>query len=153
MFSRLDYSAPNNLIITLGLFGLMQTLISYGQYVLTDEKLSTSINFIRQKRDNSLVIQQVKPPKPSNPQIAPPKPTISLGDAPKVSLEAFSIPSVPINPSLGIDNGFGLGTGEGDYLPIMRVAPQYPKIAFTQGVEGWVIVEFTITPQGSIATP
>ena len=63
------------------------------------------------------------------------------------------MPSVPIQPTINIDSGFGIGSGEGDYLPIVRVAPQYPRRALINDVEGWVIVEFTVTPLGTVTNP
>lgn len=35
--------------------------------------------------------------------------------------------------------------------PIVRIPPQYPQIASVKGIEGWVLVEFTITPGGTVA--
>ena len=143
MFSRLTYAAPIALMITFGLFILMQSLISSGRYVLVDDQNYTAVSFIREKRE-------IKPPKP---QEAPPQPSISAGESPQVSLKTFDLPSVPIQPTINIDSGFGIGSGEGDYLPIVRVAPQYPRRALINDVEGWVIVEFTVTPLGTVTNP
>jgi len=153
MFSRLTYAAPIALMITFGLFILMQSLISSGRYVLVDDQNYTAVSFIREKREITLAIQQTKPVKPPKPQEAPPQPSISSGESPQVSLQAFDLPSVPIQPTMNIESGFGVGTGEGDYLPIVRVAPQYPRRALINDVEGWVIVEFTVTPQGTVTNP
>jgi len=35
-------------------------------------------------------------------------------------------------------------------LPLVRVAPAYPPRAAASGTEGWVQVQFSITPTGSI---
>ena len=153
MFSRLTYAAPIALMITFGLFILMQSLISSGRYVLVDDQNYTAVSFIREKRENTLATQQVKPIKPPKPQEAPPQPSISAGESPQVSLKTFDLPSVPIQPTINIDSGFGIGSGEGDYLPIVRVAPQYPRRALINDVEGWVIVEFTVTPLGTVTNP
>ena len=40
---------------------------------------------------------------------------------------------------------------EGDYLPIVKVAPEYPSRAQSQGLEGYCDLEFTVTPLGSTA--
>ena len=153
MLSRLTYAAPIALMITFGLFILMQSLISSGRYVLVDDQNYTPVSFIREKRENILAIQQIKPIKPPKPEKAPPQPSISSGESPQVSLQAFDLPSVPIRPTMNIESGFGVGTGEGDYLPIVRVAPQYPRRALINDVEGWVIVEFTVTPLGTVTNP
>ena len=49
--------------------------------------------------------------------------------------------------------GFGLGEGDGEYLPIHRVPPQYPRQALMDRVEGWVVVEFTIGTEGQVKNP
>lgn len=35
--------------------------------------------------------------------------------------------------------------------PIVRIPPQYPQTALARGIEGWVLVEFTITRTGTVA--
>mgnify|MGYP003630482200 FL=1 len=46
----------------------------------------------------------------------------------------------------------GIGTSfvpDREYLPIVRVPPQYPARAAERGLEGYVVVVFTVTPMGS----
>lgn len=33
-------------------------------------------------------------------------------------------------------------------MPIVKVAPQYPRIAIVRGIEGYATVEFTVTETG-----
>lgn len=40
-----------------------------------------------------------------------------------------------------------------DPIPIVKSSPRYPARALQKGMEGHVIVEFTITPNGSVADP
>ena len=42
---------------------------------------------------------------------------------------------------------------DGDYLPIVTVAPLYPASARTAGIEGYVILEFEVTSTGAVANP
>ena len=39
---------------------------------------------------------------------------------------------------------------DGDYLPLVAIAPMYPRVAADEGTEGWVLLEFTVTPQGDV---
>lgn len=41
------------------------------------------------------------------------------------------------------------GPSDGDYLPLVRIQPQYPRRAAERGIEGYVVVELTVTPQGT----
>ncbi|MCP4047556.1 MAG: TonB family protein [Gammaproteobacteria bacterium] len=42
---------------------------------------------------------------------------------------------------------------EGDYHPIKKTAPAYPREALMQGVEGYCVVEYTVTDQGKVKNP
>jgi len=39
---------------------------------------------------------------------------------------------------------------DGEYQPIVKVAPSYPPIAASMGIEGYVVVEFTVTRYGAV---
>jgi protein TonB len=63
---------------------------------------------------------------------------------------SMSAPNVEANLNVG---GVGFGVSDGEYLPIVKVAPVYPSRALTRGLEGYVIVEFTVTRQGTVRDP
>jgi protein TonB len=46
-----------------------------------------------------------------------------------------------------------MNIAEGDYLPIVRVAPVYPARALSRGLEGFVDLSFTVTTTGSVEDP
>jgi protein TonB len=46
-----------------------------------------------------------------------------------------------------------MNIAEGDYLPIVRVAPVYPARALSRGLEGYVDMSFTVTPTGTVENP
>lgn len=58
-----------------------------------------------------------------------------------------------VNEGLSLDGGLALESGDGEYLPIVKVAPVYPRRALSRGIEGYVIVEFTVSKQGSVKNP
>ena len=47
-------------------------------------------------------------------------------------------------------SGLALDAGDGEYLPIVKVQPIYPRRALQRGIQGYVIVEFTVTKNGSV---
>ncbi len=47
----------------------------------------------------------------------------------------------------------GEGTADGEMLPIMTVPPEYPQRQAQRGVEGWVVVEFTVDELGRVQAP
>ncbi len=61
---------------------------------------------------------------------------------------------VDLTPNPGDETKVGDDTGisfvvDGEYIPIVRAAPQFPIQAIERGLEGYVVVEFTVTPNGS----
>jgi TonB family protein len=40
---------------------------------------------------------------------------------------------------------------DGDYFPLLKVAPVYPPSAAAEGLEGFAVVEFTVSAQGDVA--
>ena len=42
---------------------------------------------------------------------------------------------------------------DADALIIVKVPPQYPREAITKGIEGWVLLEFTVTQTGAVINP
>ncbi len=55
--------------------------------------------------------------------------------------------------TFSLEGGLALESGDGEYLPIVKVAPVYPRRALQRGIEGFVIVEFTVTKQGAVRDP
>ena len=47
--------------------------------------------------------------------------------------------------------GSGMGSGDSDVSPLVRIEPVYPRKAAMRGVEGFVILKFDITPLGSVS--
>jgi TonB family protein len=39
---------------------------------------------------------------------------------------------------------------DGDFLPLVAIAPQYPTRAAQRGIEGWVLVAFTVNGEGNV---
>jgi protein TonB len=58
-----------------------------------------------------------------------------------------------IAADIGLKGGLNLDSGDGEYLPIVKVAPIYPRRAQSRGIEGYVIVEFTVAKNGSVQNP
>ncbi|WP_105102189.1 energy transducer TonB [Microbulbifer pacificus] len=61
--------------------------------------------------------------------------------------------STVISPPVVSDEKRGPIPVTADPLPIYKPAPQYPRRALARGIEGYVVVEFTITSNGSVKNP
>jgi len=60
-----------------------------------------------------------------------------------------SIIPIKANSGTGASPQFALPALDNEYLPLFAVQPQYPRRAQERGTEGFAIISFTITEQGT----
>lgn len=153
MYSRIVFSTIPALIMTLALYFLMMSLISTAKHSLNDDSERYVVDFVRLKHDETVKTKDRKPEKPPQPEAPPPQTITPQLEAPNIEQSSFSIASAPIDNTLDIATGFGLSGADGDLLPIVKVQPIYPRRALSRGIEGYVILEFTVTKNGSVIDP
>lgn len=133
--------------VTFGLLFIMQLLIATGEEAVTDAERFRMDEFVRVERNEIIETKKQKPEKPPEPEVPPemPEPQNSnqFDNSMAVSVTA---PSTQVNLNV---SGVGFGVSDGEYLPIVKVAPVYPSRALSRGLEGYVIVEFTVTQTGA----
>ncbi|MCG8670074.1 MAG: energy transducer TonB [Pseudomonadales bacterium] len=151
VFGRYIYTQVGAMLITFVLFLTMQGFLSTGYDVSVGHDYQ-SVNFIRVKQDTDLQLKQIKPKKPEEP-LEEPDPVELDTKAFQAPVDSFDISEVAVKPSFNIEGGVGFGTGDGDFLPMVKVPPQYPRRALRNGIEGWVVVSFTVTSDGSVRSP
>jgi protein TonB len=141
------------LAVTSSLFWVMQYLIATADRSLNEDAAGTMLDFVRVKRDESIERRQRKPEKPPQPETPPPQPPTPQLDNLNPNAEKIAISAVPVQTDIEMTGGFSLGVGEGDYLPIVKVAPIYPNRALTRGIEGFCVVQYTVTNLGATKDP
>lgn len=141
--------------VTLGLFYLMQSLIQSGGSALTEPPVGSVLDFVRVKEEEQVQQKDRKPKKPPKPEEPPPPMEQPQMDSPTPNAEGDSGMdfSADVGTDMALSGGLALEGGDGEYLPIVKVAPVYPRRALQRGIEGYVIVEFTVTKQGSVRDP
>jgi len=138
-------------VVTFLLLLLMQLLIASGKQALTAKQDFRFVDFVRVKRDETVNTEDNKPDKPEKPDTPPDTPPPQSMDDVDTSA---AVNMTPV--SGGIDADIGVGgfqIVDGDYLPIVKVAPIYPRRALSRGVEGNCLVEFTVTELGTVRDP
>lgn len=150
---RLTIGLAIGLAVTAGLFWTMQYLIVTADRGLDEGGSGNLVDFVRLKRDESIQRRQLKPKKPPPPDAPPPQPPTPKLDNLNPSADKVAISAVPVETDIEMSHGFSLGVGEGDYLPIVKVAPIYPQRALQRGLEGYCVVEYTVTSLGTIRDP
>jgi protein TonB len=136
--------------VTLLLFWVMQYLIATADRSLDEAKRGSLLDFVRVKRAEVVERKQTKPDKPPPPKAPPPEPPAPQLDKLKPTAEKIAVGSAPVETEIELTGGgFSLGVGEGDYLPIVKVAPIYPQRALSRGMEGECVVAYTVTRAGT----
>jgi periplasmic protein TonB len=135
--------------ITLGLFYFMQFLIATGEAF--DERVSVvKIVDATMPEIELEVIEEIDKPEPiedvTEQTPDTPDKQISLDSGPALNIERTS---VQIDTGLEMSNA-SISATDGDYLPLVAIAPQYPTRAAQRGVEGWCLVSFTVDGQGNV---
>lgn len=141
-------------VISFFLFLLMQALIVSDDDSLIKTSQNIKIDFIRIKQNED---EDLKTPK--RPQQRAKEPPLS----PKRERSRVAQPLAPtsINPllkaipqtqKLSLQNNLALNTS-GEVLPLVRLAPQYPMEALNRRVEGWVLLEFSVSKTGGVLEP
>jgi len=149
MFPRYAISLVSGALITFALLWVMQVLIATGKRAITDEADINIGDFIRVKKEEIVKRDDDEPEKPpeveEQPPETPPQQTDDLDTSQSISIGG---PAGKLD--LGKLGGGRIGLGDGDYLPIVKVAPIYPRRAQTRGLEGQCLVEFTVDTTGAV---
>jgi len=151
--ARMAFGILLGLIITAALFWFMQYLIETADRDLNEGASGHLIDFVRLKRDESIQRRQLKPKKPPPPDAPPPQPPTPQLENLDPNAEKIAISAAPVETDIEMSGGFSLGVGEGDYLPIVKVAPIYPQRALSRGIEGYCVVQYVVTRNGTIRDP
>jgi protein TonB len=148
---RYGISFALSIVVTAFLLWSMQAIIAGGNDVLTEAPRGNVLDFIRLKKDEAIVKKDRKPQKPPKPKQPPPQ--MQQPQLQQTNPNANAISSrftANVDTVSGLMGGINLGSTDGDYLPIVKVAPIYPRRAQSRGIEGYVIVEFTVTKNGAV---
>lgn len=136
-------------LITLALFYFMQYLIDTGDQFdervtvvkIVDATMPEIINEVIEEIDKPEMIEEVQEELPDTPDKQ-----ISLDAGPALNID---------RAGASIDTGLDLGTAsisatDGDFLPLVAIAPQYPTRAAQRGIQGWCLVSFTVNGLGNV---
>lgn len=138
-------------VATFTLFLLMQALIKSDKSPFDEGITGKIVDFVRLQDEQDIEIRVRKPKPPPPPDEPPPDmpdPTFESSD---VSIGVgFGAIDTTINMNVGGVGGF---SSDGEYLPIVKVAPVYPRRAQTRGIEGFVLLEFVVTRTGAVRDP
>jgi periplasmic protein TonB len=144
-------------LIALGLFWVMHLLIMGSDVGVKRDTSSAVIDFVRLKRDSQLETRSRSKPERPPPPKQPPPPQLQVQAPPRPDMAPtpFRVPKMDLPTS--ISGGPFLGSfaagdiqGDADLIPLVRIAPQYPRQALRDGISGEVTLEITVGPDGTV---
>ncbi len=137
--------------VTFGLFLVMNFLVAGdGEVNLDDDQRARFVDVVQDIDEQPPQRMEREIEKP--PEVETPPPEI---DTPQLDIKGPDKVNLSIGrASAGGDVDLGsisLGAAtDGDYLPLVRVRPQYPRRAQERGIEGYAIVELTVAEDGTV---
>lgn len=135
--------------VAIGLFYIMQSLVDR-DYEQEETKARKIADIVVPDKVIETNLKEVKPEKVEEPEEPPPE-LEPLDFDTDVEMNAVNMaPKADVSLKL---SSSGMSSGDGEYLPIVKVAPIYPRRAQTRGITGYCIVEYTVTKTGSIRDP
>jgi periplasmic protein TonB len=163
--TRYAIAVLGGLIVNFLLFAVMQSLVGQRSGAEIDTKIRPVFEFLRLRREETTERKTRRAPerKASRPAVNAAPLAIAKSSAP--GRQGIAAPAGDFNPGFSLagrpylgavgDGGVGdPGPASGSNLgseaiPLVRVNPLYPPRAQSRGVEGWVLLQFTISPQGT----
>ncbi len=146
--------APAALLVTAGLVLTMVALIEFADKELDERKRTRLPDIFAVSKDIQTQRSVEKPDKPEMDDTPPPEvPQQAFDNVDgNAAVGQIAAPS-QIGAKLDLSIGAGLSASDGEYLPIVKVAPNYPDSALSRGLEGYVVLEYTVTRQGTVRDP
>lgn len=142
-------------VFTLGLFWLMQQMVAGPDSNAQIDQNSTFIDFVRLKQDSETRRKdrhKAEPPKPQKPKL--PKQSVNEASTPTPQM-AVNMPQLDLDLSISQqsllgDAVVGMGFGDSDVIPLVRMSAQYPQRAIRQKIEGYVTARLQINAEGTV---
>jgi protein TonB len=153
LIGRYVFAVVVGSIVTLTLLFVMHLLIAFGESALTTPRERHMLEFVRVKRNENVNTEDITPEKPQKPPEVPPEVPPQDMDNIDPNAPTVNVPPPTVASDVNIGGPGGMNIAEGDYLPIVRVAPVYPARALSRGIEGYVDMSFTVTTTGSVKDP
>jgi protein TonB len=142
---RYCWALLSGFLITAGLFVLMHHLITGSETEIAPAAKGGVLTI------SPIIEDQDPTPKDPRPKPPPPVATEPLTkiDFPKLEGDFGNDPILEFaQPKRERETQIGIA--DGGLLPIVAVAPTYPRRMAARGIEGWVLLEFSVDPVGRV---
>ena len=151
MLMRICFGVGSGAVATFLLFLLMQGFIKSDRSPFDEAVAGHVVDFVRVEEDIEIKNEPRLPPPPPPPPDEmppdPPKPEFDQSEK-RVGYEILPPKEQSVVPPAGPGR-----FADGDYVPFFKVDPKYPGRALRQEIEGYVLLEFTVTQTGAVRDP
>jgi len=130
--------------VTLGLLLLMQTMIATGERDIDESVPLRLADVTMGEAQVEADVNPVRPGKVAEP-MPPPLQAAGAADPARRGAVVAAMPPQEFRP----DSGTGRAFPDSEYLPLVKVAPAYPREAQDRGTSGYCVVEYTVTAAGA----
>ena len=135
-------------LITFGLFFFMQALIATGEGLdeplnvvkIVDSTMPEIELEVIEEFDKPELIEKITE------VVEEVKRQVTISDGPDLNIDRSQ---VQMDTGLELSNA-SISATDGDYLPLVAIAPQYPTRAAQRGIQGWCLVSFTVDGLGNV---
>jgi periplasmic protein TonB len=135
-------------LFTTSMFWLLWSLVGTA-FDVGDRAEATRIEFSRMRRDTDVATKRDEKVERERPPPTPEQPRMAFSAS---GIENNVAQLTPIVDARGAMSRMTMSAGsDRDVIPLVRINPDYPPRALSRGLEGWVQVQFTITPTGTVA--
>ena len=144
-----------SMVFSLGLFGLLYSVIHRAHHALQEQDALPTIDFVRLKRDSETETLSRRKPPPPPAQPPPPAKMKVATEAVQQEMGGLSIPDLNLSASVGggpMAGKMGAGGGmfDGELMPLQRIEPTYPADARRAGITGFVQLELIVNADGTV---
>ena len=148
MMKRYLSTAPIGFAVTLGLLYAMQILIDSGEAAFKPPREVDMLGWIAQPPTEEPPLVD-EPPKRISPPEVPPH--VLPPTSPESGNKGVLVAPGPADPPSTGGVEFNPYNSDGPLVHMVRVQPAYPAIAESRGIEGFVTVQFDVTPDGLVS--
>ena len=138
-------------VATFGLLTLMRSVIADPLPAVDSGIKGPMVGWARIVKEREPRIDPPTPKRPPPPDEPPPPLPIAFG--PRRFDDHRRLGGAETTPAVGGEDFLRPYLDDGEYLPIVRVSPIYPRRALSRGIEGYVLVEFVVTEAGTVRDP
>jgi protein TonB len=137
-------------LLTSLVFLLLWVFIHTGEKYELAQQEATKIDFTRLRRDTEVASKRQSKAKRERPDIVPQQMKMNFANA-SASTASVAMIQPEVNARASMTKmTVNVGGSDRDTMPLVRINPDYPPRAQSRGIEGWVLIEFTITAAGTV---